>query len=151
MPDFSHIKAMDAAPARTVEYKLYEIEANGVIPTLIVAQANEANLPYFNEVLKGTGRMARRVRGGALTASMVKENRDEDRRLFPLHVIKRWVEGTVVDADGTSVPFSRDNCKEFVEAIPDFAFDRLRGHCAETTNFLAPSEEEVDGEAMGEG
>jgi hypothetical protein len=74
-----------------------------------------------------------------LDAAAVTENRNEDRELFPIHVIAGW-EG-IEDCQGNEVPFNRDNVKEFVEALPDWIFDQIRLHASMPERFLAEDEE----------
>ncbi len=133
MADFSHLKALDVSKDKTVEYTLHAITVNGLTPTLILAPATEANGPYFNAVLKRAGKLSRLSRSGVVSASMLDENRDEDRELFPLHVAKGWRD--VVDAKAKPVEFSADECEQFLGALPDWLFDEMRLFAGNPSNF----------------
>ena len=77
------------------------------------------------------------------------ENRDEDRRLYPKHILRGW--RGVVDSNGDVVEFNPERAAEFVEALPDWLFDELRAFCGDVQNFLEEDDgdEEDDEELAG--
>ncbi len=134
MADFSHLKALEVTSDKTSEYVFHQITVNGLTPTLIVAPATEANKPYFNALLKRSGKAAKALRsGGTLSAGMIAEGRDEDRELYPRFIIRGWEDMT--DKDGSGVKFSSKEAANFLQELPDHVFDGLRAHCVDTTNF----------------
>jgi len=135
MVDFSHLEQLDVTKDRTAEFTLHSIEVNGVSPTIIVAPATEANKAYFNALLKRAGRSARQVAAGKINAGMIQENREEDRALYPAHIIQGWKD--MLDADGSEVEFSRENCADFLNALPGWLFDDLRNFCGKPENFVS--------------
>lgn len=142
MVDFSHLQSLEVTNDRTAEYTFHNIEVNGKSPTLIVAPAGEANKPYFNALLKRAGRTARQVSAGKINAGMIGENRDEERELFPAYVVRGWKD--MLDADGSEVEFTRENCTDFIKALPDWLFDDLRTFCGKPENFVDSVNVEVE-------
>lgn len=142
MADFSHLKGLDVSTDKTAEFHLHQITVNGKTPVLIVAPATEANKPYFNALLKRAGKSARQVRAGAISSGMIAENRDEDRDLYPKHVVKGWRD--VIDGKtGEDVKFSAKECRAFLEALPDWLFDDCRNFCGNPANFTDVVDVEV--------
>jgi hypothetical protein len=133
--DFSHLKQFDVTASRTAEFTLHQITwPSGGSPTLVVTPATEANKPYFNALLKRVSRSSKAVRAGKLNAGMISENRDEDRALFPRHVVKDW--HGVEDAEGNEVSFSAADCEQFLVQLPDWMFDELRDFASNPTSFV---------------
>ena len=101
---------------------------------LIVRPATEANKPFFNQSLKRSRRLAKAIRRGHIDARMAAENREEDRELYPKYVIADWE--NITDENGDMVPFSQENCEDFVQEMPPWMFDELRGFASEISNFF---------------
>lgn len=121
-----------------VDGKIARFEVPYLGAVLLLRPATEANKPYFNQVLKRSKRRVNAVRRGNLDAKMLAEGREEDRELFPKYVIADW-EG-VTDKDGVEVPFSIDNCADFVrggsDGMPDWMFDEIRNFASDIPNFI---------------
>lgn len=130
--DFSHFQKLEVRKDATSEYELVELGENA--PVLEGVFAGEKNRTYQNALLKRATRNARRLRSGRLTGRELRDNRDHDRELYPVCVIKRW--RLVVDKNGKEVDFSEDNCFGFLEALPDHIFDDVRNHFSNPTNFI---------------
>jgi len=133
MSKFGHIKSANLTAEKTVEYTMHQITVNGKSPTMIVKPASEINKGYFNALLKRSARLQRKVQAGRIDAATIAENRNEDRDLYPVHVIVGWKD--VVGEDGQDVPFSSQDCADFLGAIDNFIFDDLRNFCGTPTNF----------------
>jgi hypothetical protein len=127
--DFSHLSKYQIDD-QTAEYEL-PIEGDP-IPTLIVRPANEANKTYYNKVFASSTRRA--LRASKVNAKALAEQRDEDRELYPLHVVVGW--RGIRDSSGADVPFSQENCAEFLRVLPDWIFQGLRNFCASPSVFL---------------
>lgn len=134
MTDFSYLKQVDVKAADTKEYHINQISVAGKTPVLLVTAATEANTPYYNSLLRDAIKNARKVKKGGVSAEMMKKNRDQDRELYPKHVIKGWVD--VVDGSGETVPFNAEACADFLSQLPDWIFDDLRNYCSDPTNFV---------------
>lgn len=134
MVDFSHVQQLEVTSERTVPFTLHQITINGKTPVLHVAPATDANKPYFNALLKRASKVGRAVKAGKMTAAMLEENREEDRDLYPRHVIKGWDD--VLEAGGEYVPFGTDACHDFIAALPNWVFDDVRNFCGEASNFV---------------
>ena len=97
-----------------------------------VRRAGEKNKKYFNEILQRNKHLAhRKVK---VDASLIVENRKNDYDLYPRHVVVGW-DSTIVDSKGQQVVFSEENCRDFLKAVGDDAFDELRRFCDDYTNF----------------
>jgi hypothetical protein len=129
MTDFSHLKTLDVKD-KTARCPIHQIAG---APVLIMKPATEANKPYFNAVLKKSRRNVRALKAGALNQAMIAENREQDRELFPRFVVVEW-EG-VTDAGGEAVGFNRENCEDFLRALPDWVFDEIRNFAGDSINF----------------
>lgn len=122
---FDHVKG---SRRETAECVLFELEGD---PTIVVKYAGEGNKPYFNAILKQTEEWQRRKR--KFDEKMIKDNRDRDLALFPLHVVVGWK--NVKDRDGKEVPFTPENLTEYFLAIGDEQFDVVRNFAKDASNF----------------
>lgn len=143
-PNFSHLKGLCVRPDATAEFTFDGIESE---PRLTVRPATEANRGFLDEVLLQSKRLARRLKGGKMSPEVLKASRDQDRELYPLHVVVGWDEKTVLDAAGQPVPFSPEACAEFLRAVPDDMFERLRSFCVNADNFRGEEGDEEGAEA----
>lgn len=130
-------RSLDVKVDRTARITLYDVNPEKP-PVLICKPGTAANKPYFNAVLKRGQKNARRLRAGKMTAAMMDESRNEDRELYPKHVIVGWE--NVVDIDGAAVPFTAMDCEDFLMALPDWIFDDVRNQLADPTTFLDDGE-----------
>lgn len=134
MTDFSYLKQVDVKNDELKEYHISQISVAGKTPVLLVTAATESNTPYYNTLLRDAIKNARKVRKGGVSAEVMKRNRDQDRELYPKHVIKGWRD--IVDANGKEVAFSQESCSDFVNQLPDWIFDDIRNYCSDPTNFV---------------
>lgn len=144
MTDFSFLDSMAVTNERTSELTLHSITLpNGKSPTLIGRHGGQTNKPYFNALLKGGAKKVRAVNAGKVNIGMIEENRNEDRGLYPQHVITGWKD--VCDARAEDVSFSKDACTDFLKHLPDHIFDEVRNYFGNPDNFMGeiPSEEEA--------
>ncbi len=132
MTDFGQLRALEVTADKTVEFTLYQVQGT---PTLILAPATESNIPLFNAALKRSGQAANRARAGAKqNLGTIKEGRAHDRELYAKFVVKGWYD--VVDVKGNEVALSKDNCLDFLTALPDYMFDDVREFAREPSNFV---------------
>lgn len=141
MGDYSHLRALEVSTQTTSEFPLDQITVNGVSPVLIVVPATDANKPYFNTLLKRAGKAARVIKRGAINSGMIDDNRDQDKELFSKHVIIGWRDQ--VGADGEEIPFSKQECADFLSCLPNWLFDDLRTYCSDPANFTEGIDIEV--------
>lgn len=120
MNKFGHLKKLEVK-GREVRYTIYQVEGE---PTLIMKPATEANKPYFNAVLRRSKKNMRAINAGSVNSGIIAENREEDRNLFPKHVITGWED--VTDSSGEPVPYTEEDCRDYLEALPDWVFDDVR-------------------------
>jgi len=139
---FDNLKRLSINSEMTAELTLYRVEGE---PVLILAPANEVNKPYFNELLRMSRKGRTRSAASLVNAAVIKENRDNDRELYPRFVIRGW--RRVRGSDGKEVEATPENVRAFCDQLPDWLFDEVRTFAMEIENFI-PSEttpEEVSG------
>ena len=102
--------------------------------------ATDANPAYFNAMMKRSGRQSRNmVRAERFTAEELGRIRDDDRFLFPRYVVVGW--DGIEDLDTKSdVPFSRQACEEFLNALHDWVFDLIRNAASTPERFMPDGE-----------
>jgi hypothetical protein len=108
---------------------------------LIVRPANEANRPYQSGLLALAGRrqrFAETAASGALSPEAARQDRDDDRKLYPGTVVVNW--GGIVNTKGEAVPPTLDGIAAFLVALPNWIFDKLRVFCLRPENFVRPEE-----------
>lgn len=139
---FEHLKRLDPC-AETSWLELPMIAPGAAVELKF---AGEGNVGYFNAMLARAGKRARKVqqRGGPLVdAKMLAENRDEDRELYPVHVLVGWRgiqtrtdSGALLEADPTL-----ENRKEFCAKLPNWIFDRIRDAAARPERFVREADD----------
>lgn len=139
-PNFSHLEKLKVKSSATALFTFEEIEGE---PTLKVKPIGEQNKEYTNQVLKKGKKTIRSLRKGKMSVATLKENREQDYRLFPRYVVVDWPVAPM-DANGDPVDFSPENCEAFLKAIPVRMFNELREFCGDDDNFL--DEDELDSE-----
>lgn len=148
--DFSHLRQLEVRRERAFDYTIFQLEDE---PVLECAPATEANSGYFNAVLRGSSKSMRRMRRGKIDAKTLRENRAQDRALFPKYVVKGW--RNVNDASGQPVEFSEEACAAYLVALPNWVFDDFRTWAGDPENFIDDPEEAPPGaeevEELGEG
>ncbi len=131
MADFGQLKALEVTADKTVEYTIHQVEGS---PVLILASATESNIPLFNAALKRAGKAVNRAVASSKTLSTIKEGRAQDCELYAKFVVKGW--RNVVDVNSDVVPFNKENCHDFLTALPDYIFDDVREYAREPANFV---------------
>ena len=146
MSDFSHLQKLDVGVAETIDYELFQIEGE---PVLELAPATEANKPYFNAVLRRSRKSVRALQAGSISPGMIASNREEDRALYVAHIIRGW--RGVLDSDGKVAPFTQENVRDFLAALPNWIFDDLRTYAGNPANFMddGVAEAELTGKSSG--
>ena len=130
MVDFGNIKKLDVAD-KTADFILEDIDGE---PSLKLKAATGSNKPLLNAMLKQVGKNKRKYKKKNVTAAMAEENREDDKQLYIDHVIVGW--DGIVDAKGKDVIFSTESCKELLNAIPAWIFDKIREFAADDSNFV---------------
>lgn len=139
--DYSHLKVEE----RTARVILYQVKGE---PYLDVLHAGETNKRYFNSLLKRSRNNMKRMRAGAMDAATMAMNREEDRFLYPKHIVRAWGckdgPGFILDSFGNRIDYSEGNVGTFLRALPDWIFDEVRVHANEETNFVDELDEEEE-------
>lgn len=130
---FKYLKDVDVKGTVAKEYELHQIPLDPV-PVLMLKPATEANKPYFNALLKQSGKALANMRSGSITAKMTAERREQDKALYAKYIIDGWK--NIPDENGQFVPFNKKNCEEFLEQLPDWIFDDVRAYAAKPENYL---------------
>ena len=137
----SKFKVAAASAGRRVRSAWFTIEGlEGMRPRLHMRPANESNPKYFDALLRAQ-RKGRKAMKNIRTAD-VKQIRVEDAELLAKHCAVGWEDGSVLDADGTSVPFSREDCRGLLLSLAEHddvevrqCFDDFRGDVADAASF----------------
>lgn len=137
---FSHLKKLEVDAKSTCLYTFHEILGE---PVLECHPATEQNAPYYRTVMKQAAKTAMRVRSGTMSPAMIAEAREQDRDLFPKHVIKDWPTPPL-DSEGEPAAATVENFAGFLEALPDYMFDKLRVHLSNPSNFVDDDEITLD-------
>lgn len=116
---------------KTARLPLYAVQGE---PWLEMKPAAQSNPNYYGSLVKRAQKSIRRLRAGKMDQEVLKENRAQDRALYPKHVIIGW--GNVKDTAGNEVEFSAESCQQFIDALPDWLFDEIRAFASEETNFV---------------
>ncbi len=143
MVSFDHLKSRDVAD-RSLWLAVPQVTDNARVK---VRPATDVNPGYQNGLLKmSAGRLRQTAARGAVKKYDVEQSREDDRVLYAQYVIDDW--DGIEDSAGKPVPFSRENCAEFLQQLPAWIFDRMRLFCMVPDNFLAPHEVRIDTEAL---
>lgn len=138
---FANLKDYEVETEVLVKYEMPDIQMNGKTPFMMVKPATEANKPFARaQLLRSNKRtMSRGNRGVSLET--IENTRDDDRALYPKHVICGW--GNVFDDEAKEVPFSVKMCEEFLTQLPNWVFDGMRQYCTSPANFVTLSQEDL--------
>lgn len=131
---FGYLDRLDVKSGVTADYTFFAISVNGKSPVLTVRPATEATPGYYGELLVRANRSQAIVSSGAISKAVIDDSRREDRDLFPRFIVVGWHD--VVDDKGEEVPFSVENARDFLSALPDYIFDEFRKWCGQEVNFL---------------
>ena len=142
MADFSQFKAA-CKQADTAIYTFHELEG---APWIRCRRADESNKAYFNALLKSQRSRRRQLRTGNIKAEDLKAARNEDRKLYPKYIITEWC---VKDKNGKDVELNEEDCRKFLEAIPDWSFDDCRDFAAMPQSFDIDASDSDDTEGTG--
>lgn len=128
MVDFSNLKQLDISADKTALYTLLPLKGS---PKLILSPATADNKPFFNDALK---RSRNTQKSKTVNSATVDAIREADRVIFSEYIVKSW-EG-VTDKSGEPVPFTKENCLDFLKALPNWIFDDLRIFASSIENFV---------------
>lgn len=134
-PDFSQLSRLQVSDKTTATYRLYQLDGE---PTLTVVPATEANAEYFDALLRQSKATLRNLQSTGASKAALDQRRKDACRLFAAHVVRGW-EG-VQAADGSIVPFSKEACSAFLNALPGWILDGLRNFCSDPSNFVRPGD-----------
>lgn len=135
MSKFAHLKKLDVS-GKTAWMTLDDLEGS---PRLCLKFAGQSNHGYYNAMLKRAGGRSRKFLTGKVDVQMILDNQDDDRDLFPAHIVTGW-EG-IVDEKGKKVKFSRSECKELLDQMPDWIFEKIVTFAKTPEQFLDDGEE----------
>lgn len=108
---------------------------------LVCRPANESNKPYQSAMLGLAGkrqRLTETALSGAMTVENARQDREDDRKLFPGLVVVNW--GGITNTKGEAVSPTVDNIAAFLRALPNWIFDKLRVFCMRPENFVQPED-----------
>lgn len=155
MADYSHLRKLDVTDETEAEYTFSDIivgrneDGSSVHPSIIFHPMVQSNKRFLRERIRLSTERAEAM-GKAKKKDKVEQIVDRmdddlefDRILAARACAVRW--GTPPkDKDGNEPEFSADECLAFLQAVPDFIFEPLRGWLQNPYNF-------VDGDAFATG
>ena len=152
--DFSHLQQLEVSQPTEEEpheYDLYEIDTN---PVLFV-RCTQSYAPYENAIrakradIERKFRQQRKGKGRKrATDALLELMREPDRDAYPGTIVYGWK--TNLDANGKEVKYSDAACRDFLRALPDWLFDRIRLYCMDPQNFTeVPLTDEDEEELAG--
>lgn len=143
MADFSFLDQYDVREKTSREFPFYDIPGKDGEPiTLIVSPASEPNKPYFSALTRYAMKNRRTMQNNV---NILEETRNLDRRLYAQFVVTGWK--YVIDTDGKDVLWSKKECLELMEQLPNHYFDELREFCADLNNFAGLNREDTEAAA----
>ena len=154
---FDHLKNYDVGQAMS----WLELPELGAKARILLKPATEANKPYYNAMLRLSGKRARSMaKTGNISVEDLQKNRDEDRIMFPKYVIAGWEfvetdeDKGKQDEDKEYVEYTLDLGAELGRKLPHHIFERVRNHAATPEQFypedeLHPVAEELEGNSEG--
>lgn len=159
MVDFSNI----AKQAKPQETRLYIFDSLVGEPSLVCRPAHDENAAFFDERIRLAAERAEKVKNEPRRKSgdpivtpdiirkSIEEDRDYDRRIIAKVCIADWGPSPPVDAKGKPVPFTEDNARAFLEALPNYIIDPFRNWIANIFNFVdRPKADPGQQAALGE-
>lgn len=141
---FSNLVGADVDANSTAIYVFYDLPGE---PWVRVKAGGDLNRPYYVALLNSSSKQRRRMMKGKIDAAMLEENRQIDRKLYPLYLDGAEWGGWIDDDGGEEVPYSSSGFKELIEQLPSDLFDGLRSFCNEPSNYRGedePDEDEVE-------
>ena len=120
---FEHLKKYEGQATAWLE--IPELGPNARIE---MTQASEQNKGYYSALLRVSGKRIRRL-AVRIDPSDAARNRNEDRNLYPKHVIVGWenLESEQhTDENPDHIEYSRELAAELCKKLPSHLFDRLR-------------------------
>lgn len=148
MADYSHLKKMEVQKDATVEFEFYELDTSPVLLVKCTVGNDEYQKRIRAEREPLERKLKKKTKSGRkrqnLNTDLMKLLREPDRRHYPGSVVVGW--STNKDANGDEVEYSDDECEQFLAALPDYLFDRLRYFVIEPKHFtdmgMSPEDED---------
>ncbi|MEO1208384.1 MAG: hypothetical protein AAFX78_02480 [Cyanobacteria bacterium J06638_20] len=110
-----------------------DVDGTAIHPVLTVRPAWDVNTDYANARIKASKGRSRTIQKKGIEARDIRTIRKEDVELYATHIVIGWVH--VVDEDGEEVPFTAEDCRDFLASIPEAEFDELRNFCNDYQNW----------------
>jgi hypothetical protein len=150
---FSNLAGAQVTGDSTAVFIFYDLPGE---PWVRVRAGGDLNRPYFGAILAKSAKNRKRLMKGKIDASMLDENRQLDRELYPKYLDGGewggWQEAIPnEDPDAKpefrEVPYSAEGFRELCEQLPADLFDELRGFCNEPANYRDeedPDEDDIE-------
>lgn len=107
-------------------------EPQMVVPWIEVRPVGDMNPGYLNAVLQA---QSGKRKLDKLDVKTLRQNREQDRELYPKHVFTGKWGNWFDDATGEEVPYSQEAALELMSKLPADQVDQLRAFCNSLDNF----------------
>lgn len=128
--DFTNFEELNVSKGATAEFPLDMLAGK---MSLTLSPATEANMKYFNQLLKKSRSKMKQISSKKLDVNILGDNRNEDRELYAKYIIIGW---KVNDAKGKPVKFTTENVEQFLNALPNWIFDNVRAFASSPESFI---------------
>lgn len=106
---------------------------------VVVRPATE-NKQFAAGMLRLSGQRQRNIaQSGRITVDDAKQDRLDDRKLYHKHIVVKLV--GIKNKAGEVVESTQANIKAFLDALPDWLFDKIRIFCLRPDNFVQGEDE----------
>lgn len=142
MSRFARFDKLKVGNEKTVTYPLRDLEGDMKLEVRPATEENRELFAALAKRIKGVAATTGRRQLAKIDVNRLAEARNEDRELYSKYVVVGWT--NVVDDAGETVPFTQQNCLDFLTALPNFIFDELRVFVNDPFNFIDADPEAVE-------
>lgn len=156
MADYSHLRKLDVTEESEAEYTFSDIivgrndDGSGISPSIFFHPMVQSNKRFLRERIRVSTERAEQVSKSKKKDKVeqlvdrMDEDLEFDRVLAARACAVRWGVAPK-DKDGNEPEFSAEECLSFLQALPDFIFEPLRGWLQNPYNFVDAEAYETGG------
>lgn len=129
MVTFKQLAGLQVRPDVTRELPLTDLEG---VPVLLVSPAAQENPAYYSAIVKRSRAIAKKTPNMSVE-QVLAAGVESDKAIYPGTVIRGW--RGFVDEEGQDIPFSIDSCRELLQILPAWVFNKVRAFVQNPQNF----------------